>query len=306
MFKYVFWFLLFFNCGFLTGGGNCPPCPPPPPPPLATAMNSDVRTWIEEHKNFNWCFHKCLFLGYSYLCVICPWVFGFSKVEWRESVMAPICWQKVMDSETKGDPDGPSHRPPSCSHWAACEVVRISSADFRLFGHALRLVRHAVRAMGWKAGNARRNFFFLPLRVTKKRCSSSFLQFNQSFFSTLSGIHCTRPDPPGTTSTPVLFMWESSPLPTGWKSNSSRRGYRPPSRVFECQRLFHFQYQERWLTRPKKTDKSTLNFSNICPGGAQWTELRTRSKWMGRILINKLTQLDFFLKRNATYITKLT
>ena len=31
MFKYVFWFLLFFNGVFLTGGGgggNCPPCPP--------------------------------------------------------------------------------------------------------------------------------------------------------------------------------------------------------------------------------------------------------------------------------------
>ena len=35
MFKFVFWFLLFFNGGFLTGGGNCPLAPP-----LATAMHS--------------------------------------------------------------------------------------------------------------------------------------------------------------------------------------------------------------------------------------------------------------------------
>ena len=38
MFKYVFWFLLFFNGGFLTGGTTAPFAPP-----LATAMRVRVN-----------------------------------------------------------------------------------------------------------------------------------------------------------------------------------------------------------------------------------------------------------------------
>ena len=48
MFKYVFWFLLFFNRGFLTGGGGGATAPLAPP--LATAMDLQCKTLLKARR----------------------------------------------------------------------------------------------------------------------------------------------------------------------------------------------------------------------------------------------------------------
>ena len=55
MFKYAFWFLLFFNGGFLTWGGNCPPCPPASYGHVDTHANKSYapRPWSLPLKTFH-------------------------------------------------------------------------------------------------------------------------------------------------------------------------------------------------------------------------------------------------------------